>query len=249
MIDFHSHVLPHIDDGAKETAISIQMLEESKRQGVTTVICTPHYYGKKRSPQHFIEKRDACYRQLLPSIPDGMELRLGAEVYFSEDSVVSNHELSLLALENTRYVMLELPFTPKFSPRLFERIEEFIRETDSIPLIAHVDRYPAVLKKPSIVTRLIEMGCLIQINAEAFVTPRIKNLAKALFEKGMVHAVGSDMHNMAERKPNMAQFLAYLNSQPKHLQEALENSEAAILNGETVNAVGKPIRRVFGKYF
>ena len=65
----------------------------------------------------------------------------------------------------------------------------------------------------------------------------------------MVHGVGSDMDNMAERKPNMEQFFAYLNSQPKHLQEALENSEAAILSGETVNAVGKPIRRVFGKYF
>lgn len=249
MIDFHSHVLPHIDDGAKETAVAIQMLEESKRQGVTTVVCTPHYYGKKRSPQQFIEKRDACYQRLLPSIPEGMELRLGAEVYFSEDNVVSNQELSLLTLGATRYVMLELPVVPKFSARLFERIEEFIRETDSIPLIAHVDRYPAALKKPSVVTRLIEMGCLIQVNAEAFVTPKVKNFAMALFEKGMVHAVGSDMHNMTERKPNMEQFFAYLNGQPKHLQEALENSEAAILRGEEVVAVGKPIRKAFGKYF
>ena len=249
MIDFHSHVLPHIDDGAKEAAVAIQMLEESKRQGVTTVICTPHYYGKKRSPQQFIEKRAACYQRLLPSIPEGMELRLGAEVYFSEDNVVANQELSLLSIGDTRYVMLELPFAPHFSTRLFERIEEFIRETDSIPLIAHVDRYPAVLKKPSIITTLIEMGCLIQVNAEAFVTPRVKNFAMALFEKGMVHAVGSDMHNMAERRPNMEKFFAYLNTQPKHLQEALENSEAAILRGEAVDAVGKPIRKVFGKYF
>ena len=63
MIDFHSHVLPGIDDGAKDVETSVAMLEESKRQGVTTVVCTPHYSGRKHSPEWFKERRNAAYER------------------------------------------------------------------------------------------------------------------------------------------------------------------------------------------
>jgi protein-tyrosine phosphatase len=82
MIDFHSHVLPGIDDGAKDVETSVAMLEESKRQGVTTIVCTPHYSGRKHSPARFKEKRNAAYERLKPHIPEGIDLRLGAEVFF-----------------------------------------------------------------------------------------------------------------------------------------------------------------------
>jgi protein-tyrosine phosphatase len=233
MIDFHSHVLPELDDGAKDLETSVAMLEESKRQGVTTVVCTPHYYGRKHSPARFLEKRNKAYDLLLPHLPEGMELKLGAEVFFTEDSVLSGEQIAQFCIEGTRYVMLELPFTPKLSERLFERLESFIAETDCIPLIAHVDRYPAVWKDVGIISRLIDLGCLIQLNAEAFTAKGVDKIANVLLKKGMVHAVGTDMHNMGERKPN---FSAYTNALKtlslEAVGESIEKTSAAILETE-----------------
>ena len=56
MIDFHTHILPHLDDGAKNTAMAVEMLGAEKAQGVTTVLCTPHYYGK-RYPDKFLFRK------------------------------------------------------------------------------------------------------------------------------------------------------------------------------------------------
>jgi protein-tyrosine phosphatase len=249
MIDFHSHVLPHIDDGAKDADMAVKMLEESKRQGVKTVICTPHYYGKKRSPRQFVEKRAAIASSLLSRVPEGIELRFGAEVYFTADTITTFEELALLCIENTRYVMLELPFTPKYDERLFQKIEAFMSETDCIPLIAHVDRYPAVQKKPAILTRLAAMGCLFQVNAEAFHVKGVQGLAYALLKKGMVHAVGSDMHNMEDRAPNLQSFLEVLQDMPMEVQECLRQAQADILENRLIIPKVQTVKKLFGKYF
>lgn len=249
MIDFHSHVLPKLDDGSKSVEMSVAMLEECKRQGITTVVCTPHYYGKSRSPKSFIEKRAACYSRLAPRIPAGMTLRLGAEVYFTEDTVVSYEDLALLCIEETRYIMIELPFTKKYDIRLFEKLEEFIAETGCIPLIAHVDRYPAVLRKPSILNRLIQMGCVLQINAEAFSVKGIKRFACAALKNGLVSVVGTDMHNTEDRAPNVLAYAEALKNLPKSAAERIAQEENAILAGEWLSVERKPIRKLFGKYF
>lgn len=249
MIDFHSHVLPKLDDGAKNVETSIKMLEESKKQGVTTVVCTPHYYGRKHSPERFLEKRREARAQLEGKIPEGMQLRCGAEVYFTQDNVVAYEDLSMLCIEGTRYIMLEMPFTPKFSPRLFEKIEALIYETDCIPIIVHVDRYPAVLKNPSIVKRFLEMGCLLQVNAEAFEMKGIKSFALALLKKGLIHALGTDMHNLEDRAPNLSTVQQVLSTVPTSIRERLEATQNAILSNERIVPEVKAVRKFFGKYF
>lgn len=249
MIDFHSHVLANIDDGAKNLETSIKMLEESKRQGVKTVVCTPHYYSQRRSPEQFLQKRAAIASSLLSHVPEGIELRLGAEVYFTTDTITAFDELALLCIEGTRYIMLELPFTAKYDEKLFKKIEEFITETDCIPLIAHVDRYPAVYRKPAILTRLAAMGCLFQVNAEAFFVKGVQNLVLAMLKKGMVHAIGTDMHNMENRAPNIQAFAKLLGEMPTAVQERLRKTETDILENRRVEPTGQTVKKVFGKFF
>ena len=65
MIDMHTHVLPHIDDGSKSTDMSLDMLKESYRQGVSTLVATPHFYIKNDNIESFIEKRDNAYKRLM----------------------------------------------------------------------------------------------------------------------------------------------------------------------------------------
>ncbi len=249
MVDFHAHVLPKIDDGAKDVETSLKMLEASQRQGVTTLLCTPHYYSKRRSPERFLEKRQAAYALIADKLPQGLTLRFGAEVYFTQDIVTAYEDLAMLCIEGTRYIMIELPFSSQWSVRLLDRLEAFMYETGCTPLIAHIERYPAVLKKPSLAKKLIEMGCLLQINAEAFESKATKSFAYALLKKGMVHAVGSDMHNMEDRAPNLQVLSGVLSAFPAEVGEALRETETAILENVPIEAKAKSVHKFFGKYF
>ena len=55
MIDMHTHILPHIDDGAKDSTMSAFMLKKEAEQGVKTVVFTSHYYGRKHGPSRFLD--------------------------------------------------------------------------------------------------------------------------------------------------------------------------------------------------
>ena len=101
MTDFHTHVLPRLDDGAKSVEVAAEMLLQSKAQGVATVLATSHYYGKSRSPKDFIEERNNSYELLKPHIPEGMTVKLGAEVYLSERPLIVAEDVHDLC--NIRY--------------------------------------------------------------------------------------------------------------------------------------------------
>ena len=58
MIDFHSHILPGIDDGSPDVETSLRMIAAQQRQGIDTVIATSHFYASQRTPSHFLERRD-----------------------------------------------------------------------------------------------------------------------------------------------------------------------------------------------
>ena len=109
-----------------------------------------------------------------------------------------------LAIEKTKYVLIEMPFQ-RWRESVLERIANFIEETGYTPIIAHVERYVEVLKNPAILTYLAELGCLIQVNASAFLDKRVKGLVFALLKKGLVHCIGTDAHNLDTRSVDYAE--------------------------------------------
>ena len=168
MIDFHSHILPQIDDGAKTPETSEKMLQMEISQGVKTVVLTPHYYGKHSSPKRFLEKREKAFERLNAYLPMGIEVKKGAEVHFTGVNMPDFEELATLAIEGTKYILLEFPFTTVWHSGLFEKLDDFIYETGCTPIIAHVERYREVQKKPALLKRLTDMGCLLQVNCYRF---------------------------------------------------------------------------------
>ena len=249
MIDFHTHILPHLDDGAKDTATSVKMLGAELAQGVGTVLCTPHYYGK-RSPEKFLSQRDSMYQRLQLRIPDGITVRLGAEVHFTGINVPDYEQLCKLSIEGTKYILLELPFVEKWTNRLLPALADFVCDTGYIPVIAHVERYREILKKPAIVSQLINMGCLIQVNARAFLEKRERKFAFALLKHGFVHCIGSDAHDLERRTVDLldakkAVEMAGYSAEWERAQSIMQ----MILQGEEVHvSSGEPIKKCFGGY-
>ena len=203
MIDIHTHILPDIDDGADNVSVAAELLRMELNQGVKEVVFTPHYYGKI-SVEEFLAKRAAARESIETLIPRGLKVRCGAEILLTGINDPTDEAICALAIEGTKSVMFELPFTEEWTDRLLDRIASFIDETGYTPIIAHVERYAEALENPYMVTALVQMGCLIQVNTHAFLNKSTRRFALALMKHGLVHCLGTDTHDTDKRAPNYA---------------------------------------------
>ena len=110
VIDFHSHILPGIDDGSKDLETSLEMLRMSAAQGVTDMVATPHFYASKEGFETYLEKRIHAFETLCASrTPDMPRIRLGAEVAFFK-GISQAEKIEKLAEQTGRILLLEMPF-------------------------------------------------------------------------------------------------------------------------------------------
>lgn len=207
MIDFHSHVLPGIDDGSDSVSTSLTMLEMWREQGIPRVCATPHFVAERTTPARFLQKRDAAFNELRAAAGDGgPELLLGAEVRFF-DGISAADELPTLCLEGTKLLLIEMPFT-RWTERMLGEITEICRR-GLIPVAAHLERYLSFNPK-KIIRRFMDMDILIQCNAEFFLERRTERKALTLMREGRIHFLGSDAHNLTSRAPNLGPALALI---------------------------------------
>lgn len=205
MIDFHSHILPEIDDGAQNVDESIAMLRMLKEQGVNTVALTSHYIATDESPEEFLNKRQEAFETLKAEIAQRKEqlpdLMLGAEVYYYP-GILKMENLTELTLSDTNVLLLEMPMAPWSEFNIRELIE-FANFSDIQIVMAHIERYIKFQKKGT-VERLLESGILMQSNASFFFSRKTKRKALKMFDKGQIHFIGSDCHNLEYRPPRIS---------------------------------------------
>ncbi len=204
MIDFHSHILPGVDDGAESIETSLEMLRKSADAGVNTVIATSHCYPlDEETIELFLKKRDAAFNLLQSAIKTQKEplpkVIKGAEVHISK-GMSSLKNLDALCIENTNYILLEMPYE-KWTDEIFEEIYQITLKKLK-PILAHIDRYISQEKQFG---ELFSLNVLFQMNASAFSDKASRKKAINLFSNDALHVIGSDMHNLTTRPPNLAQ--------------------------------------------
>ena len=158
--------------------------------------------------------------------------------------------MAKLKIEGTNYILLELPFTTKWREDLLGKIKAFVKETALTPVLAHIERYDAFLKEPKLLTELVKAGCLLQLNAAAFLEKKTKGFAFALLRHGLVHCLGSDMHDTALRVQKMSAVKERIDGAGEGA--AFEKTQAnmrKILAGKAVCVSYTPVKKFFGKYF
>ena len=83
IIDMHCHILPGVDDGARDVETSLAMLEASRAQGVQYMVATPHFYATRDRVDTFLDRRREAWETLKPRMgADFPGIVLGAEVAF-----------------------------------------------------------------------------------------------------------------------------------------------------------------------
>ena len=251
MIDFHTHILPELDDGAETAEISLELIKQDMLQGVDKILFTPHYYGNKYSPERFLERRNESLELIRAKIPDSVEVKCGAEIYFSEEEINSDSALCKLAIEGTNYVLLELPFFGGWSEELWYRLSEFRFKTGYIPVIAHVERYEQIRKKPSLLTELIEIGCLMQCNTSSFVDVKSREMLLKMLEKNLVHCLGTDTHNLSSRAPDHAKAkeIIFNSGFSGKFETIQENMNKMWLGEKVIPQKPQELKRFLKKYY
>lgn len=201
MIDWHSHVLPKVDDGSKNVEESLAMLDMLKSQGIDTVAATSHFYANDESVSSFLERRQKAYEELCKSITEkSPEILLGAEVYYYS-GISRMNDLKLLRLQDSKVLLLEMPMS-KWSDYTVRELIEISSSRDFKLVIAHLDRYMH-FQSDKVIEKLLGNGILVQVNASFFNDFLKKRKALNLLSNGYIHFVGSDCHNTKTRPPRI----------------------------------------------
>lgn len=235
--DLHCHILPGIDDGARNVGVSLELLRAEAAAGVRRIALTPHFNFERQNLGAFLQNRhDAAVRLAEQFRAAGLpvRLKLGAEVYFSPQLL--DCDVKRLCLQGTPYLLVEFPTTyyPEWADDVFYRLSlEGIR-----PLVAHVERYPYILREPNLLLDLIEAGAFIQVNATSLVLHRqAKNLILRLVRHGLVHVVASDTHSMTKRPPLLGEAMALVRQKCGGEAAArLEQNAGAVFAGRALHA-------------
>lgn len=219
MIDFHTHILPRMDDGSHSTDESVLMLRQLYSQGVDMVCATPHFYADASSPDAFLSSRKKSFENLKATVSgaeDIPKILLGAEVAYYE-GISESDVLPELTLEGTSYLLLEMPYA-YWNDRMRNEIYAISARRGITPVIAHIDRYFSLHGLKNSIAYFDGLPVLKQVNAGSFGTYfGAKKLSK-LFLGNKTHILGSDCHNMNNRRPDINVANDYLN---KHCPEVL----------------------------
>lgn len=233
MIDFHTHILPEIDDGSSSVEESVALLRLLQENDVSEVVFTPHFYGSRTSVGRFLERREQAFEALKRTgALEDFTVHLAAEVQFTEQRLSDYAVLQPLCIDGGNVILLELPFSADWEEALFENLELLQSHLSCIPVVAHIERYPAVQRHPQYIARLCAEGCLLQVNCNTACSLKKYPLAELLFRFRQVCALGSDCHNVVVRPPhNRAGAEAIVAGYSSAELERIERSMQALLNG------------------
>ncbi len=206
IIDFHSHILPGIDDGSRSTAQSLEMMKLELDQGVRTIVATPHFYADKVSVDTFLTRRQHAYEKVLGAIEeeglDAPVFHLGAEVYYF-GGIGKAEMLPKLCMGDSDIVLLEMPFC-QWTKDMLENVEQILTKQKLHIILAHIERYYDYQKKKDIWDAVFDLPLVAQINTGSFLNWKKRGRCLKFLKEDWDVVLGSDCHNTQTRIPNLA---------------------------------------------
>jgi protein-tyrosine phosphatase len=202
LIDLHCHLLPGVDDGAKDLQESVEMAKMAVAEGITHIVATPHHNNgqysnsKEKIMAKVREFQEALQMENIPlTILPGQEPRINGEILQNFE----NGEL-LTINDSGKYVLIELP--SNHVPRYTEQILFDLQMKELTPIIVHPERNQEIIENPEILYQLVKRGACTQITASSITGhfgKKIKKFTFDLIEANLTHFIASDAHNVTTR--------------------------------------------------
>lgn len=237
-VDIHSHLLPGADDGAKTQEESIAMLMQAQREGIGTIIVTPHQKPGHRciTPEKIREGIDCLQAEMRQQHID-IKLFAGSELFYSHDLSEKLRVGTVLPLAGSHYVLVE--FLPNEDWRYIRDGLYRLGSGGYWPILAHVERYAALREKKERVQELIDLGCYIQMNAGSLTGEnglQTRLYCSSLIGKHQIHFIATDAHRSGGRRsPQMKKCAEWLGKKAgrEYAKQLLwENAERILADKE-----------------
>jgi len=242
MIDLHSHFLFGVDDGARNSDITVQMLAQAESVGISKLLATPHV-NEMTTPviAHLIKKSFHEIFQLIRKAEISVQIKLAGEVNLLATKIDLEENNWVLIGQNIKYMLVETPFQSlpdRYSKDLFG-----LRLQKIIPLLAHPERNVKLQNQPELLIYWINQGCLVQVDAGSITGQfgkKCQRFAERLLNARAVHVVGSDAHGPRGRNYHV------LADAFKVVESLVDNSYARLLfeenpgniwNGEKIEEI------------
>lgn len=208
MVDLHSHILPGIDDGAANLEESLQMCRTAYQDGIRTIVCTPHVGKFPNTKEAILAKTNELREKIAPQNLK-INLLCGADVEFHPDifSLVENK--SILTINNSRYLLLDLPYF--LIPPNIERHIEHLISKGVVPIISHPERCLQIQQEPGILNNIVKSGALVQITASSItgkMGTKVKEVVFLILKRGLAQIIATDTHGLTKRPPVLSEALS-----------------------------------------
>lgn len=251
MTDLHTHILPGIDDGARDIGMALTLLEQEMAAGVRNIALTSHFDVEYISQDAFLSRREQVHGQLRQAAAQaGLDLTLkpGAEVRYSPR--LGELDAGKLCLEGTNVLLLELSTIHR--PQFFQETLFSLQSQGIIPLLAHVERCCYIMEEPTLLYEWVCGGVYAQINASSLLHGgRSGHRALDLIRWGLAQVVATDTHSPDKRPPRLRQALALVNDQlgPEAVSRLVRNADALFAGQEPDLPDPRCPRRIMGHWF
>lgn len=207
MIDIHCHIVPKVDDGARNMEQAARILQQEYRNGVTAVIMTPHYRrGMFETPQEKIDEQFRKMQKMAQKSRSGMKVYLGCECHTNRELVAELNAGKRPTMAGSRYVLTEFSSVHGYDI-VRNQIYELVA-AGYIPIVAHAERYGCLLSDPKRVEELRELGAEIQLTSGSVLGEegwREKYFCRKLLKRRWADYIASDVHNLTDRPVNLKQ--------------------------------------------
>ena len=197
-LDFHSHILPGLDDGATDIENAIELVSAMKSWGFERVTCTPHITNKYRNTPETIRPAFELLQEEIDKRNIGLEIRMSAEYRLVPETWPEVLEKNWLMPIEDKYIIMELPIFNPEDIKDLKPLDEFrkVISMGLIPLLPHPERYFYLSRKE--LMSFLEAGVRIQCNYGSLAGlygETAEQNARSLVEEGLVYCYGTDMHN------------------------------------------------------
>lgn len=199
MIDIHAHILPDLDDGPPDDLSALKMACQAVRDGITTIIATPHVHGEQDIS--LIGAKVKKFADLLKDHNILLDVLPGAEM-----TCDGQQTPQINFLNKGPYMLIEFPHA--YIPRNAEDVFHSLLVQGVLPVLAHPERNAGVIQNPDSLLHLLTPGIFLQITATSLVGTlgsAAQQCALYLLRKGVVHFIATDCHSPTHRKPELAQ--------------------------------------------
>lgn len=235
-IDLHSHVLPALDDGAKDLNKTREMLQIAYEEGIREIIATPHFFASRKSASvEEIKETIACVENSMKNWGFSIKIYPGNEIYYRSEVAEFLEEGKICTLAGSKYVLVEFDPMTEYS-----YLRDGILKLDSygyIPILAHTERYECLFQKKERLARVKDHGGWIQVNVSSFQGGMFDEMAKRaryIMKNDLLDFIGTDAHSTGKRSPRIKETASYLYKKigKKKAEEILFKNPGEVIRGE-----------------